>query len=287
MSLDALARYYHQSLSQYAARVEKKLTPIESQQQEAEGNFDFLTADVIYQQGTKVMKSNKFFATSLLGSQGTGKTTIIQKLIDCALQDGMKIVYALPEDFMDDIDAWVARVIADPADSYCVVIDDMSYSMDTAKRSLQAKVKNVISRFRHKFHGEMFVIYVTHRYHAAPPIMRNAWTWIFTTMQPADREDALKIIGRGKEQREHLESIYQFISDVSVRGPDQKRFVLEYGKCRREFIWGDQDEPGDGRLMTAFHMGKLYIFNSVMTEDELDLDLEQFRFTPSSEHEDD
>jgi hypothetical protein len=285
MSLDIQAFEYRRRVAEFERRLEEirmRGAPAATAQVE-KYEIPFLTAEKIYEQGFKVMESNKFFAAALLGPQGTGKTTIIQKLVSLAMQDKMKIVYAMPEDFMSNIDAWIARVLAEKAERYCLVVEDLSYAMETQKRQTQAKIKNVVARFRHIFDGEMFVVYVTHRLHAAPPIMRNAWTWIFTTMQSADREDALKVVGRTKEMRDQLEAIYSLISNVSVRGPDEKIIRLELNGKQMDFEWGDAENPGDGRLMAAYHSGKLEIFQNKMTLDDLELDLEKFRYRENNE----
>ncbi len=283
MSLDLLALRYRRQLYEY----EKRLESI--QQKKIENIFEtipskkagqFLTTDEIWDDAEKVLKSNKFYALSICGPQGSGKTTIAQKLAEKSFEAGFKVVYAFPEDFMTDIDGWIERIREEPAERNCLIIDDLSYAADTQKRADQAKIKNVAARFRKVFQGEVFVIYITHRLHAAPPMLRNSGSWIFSSMQAADREDAQKVIGHTKEMRERLEALYGLISDVTVRGPKEKTIKLGYGDQKIEFKWGMEDDPGDGRLMASFHAGKLGVFCSKPVEKEFDL--EQFRFPDKS-----
>jgi hypothetical protein len=283
MSLDLMAIRYRQQLYQYEKKLEmltkrKIENVIESLPIKTKG--EFLTTDQIWEDAEKVLQSNKFYALSICGPQGSGKTTIAQKLAEKSYQAGFKVVYAFPEDFMTDIDGWIERIREQPAERNCLIIDDLSYAADTQKRADQAKIKNVAARFRKVFQGEVFVIYITHRLHAAPPMLRNSGSWIFSSMQAADREDAQKVIGHTKEMRERLEALYSLISDVTVRGPKEKTITLGLGERQIQFKWGMQDDPGDGRLMAAFHAGKLGVFCSKPVENEFDL--EQFRFPDKS-----
>lgn len=284
MSLDLLAQRYQQLQHQY----ERKLAmltqrPIQDilESVSVKAESQFLTTEMIWEDAEKVLRSNKFFALSICGPQGSGKTTIAEKLAQKSYNNGFKVVYAFPEDFMTDIDGWIERIRQEPAERNCLIIDDLSYAADTQKRADQAKIKNVAARFRKVFQGEVFVIYITHRLHAAPPMLRNSGSWIFSSMQAADREDAQKVIGRTKEMRDRLEALYALISDVTVRGPKEKILKLVFGEKHLEFRWGVDGDPGDGRLMAAFHAGKLGVFCSRQVDEKFDL--EQFRFPDKSE----
>lgn len=283
MSLNLMAAQYRQALYQY----EKKLELLQNRQPEnyfdlieSKPESEFLTTEMIWSDAEKVLQSNKFYALSICGPQGSGKTTIAQKLAMMSYNAGFKVVYAFPEDFMTDIDGWIERIREQPAERNCLIIDDLSYAADTQKRADQAKIKNVAARFRKVFQGEVFVIYITHRLHAAPPMLRNSGSWIFSSMQAADREDAQKVIGHTKEMRDRLEALYGLISDVTVRGPREKNIQLVFGDKQVNFKWGMDDDPGDGRLMASFHSGKLGVFCSRPVDEEFDL--EQFRFPDKS-----
>lgn len=282
MSLDMLAMQYNGLRIQYERKLQSlnKIKENVFESVPSRNTAEFLDVEQIWNDGEMVLKSNKFFALSLCGPQGSGKTTIAQKLAELAEENGFKIVYAFPEDFMTDMDGWIARVREEPAARTFLVIDDLSYAADTQKRADQAKVKNAVARFRKIFMGEVFVVYVTHRLHAAPPMLRNSGSWIFTTMQPADREDAQKVVGRTKEMRERLEALYTLISDVAVRGPKEKTIMLQLGETPIEFVWGTEEDPGDGRLMASYHAGKLGVFCSKATESGFDL--EKYRFPDKS-----
>lgn len=282
MSLDMIAIQYGMLRQQYEKRLNSlqrthEYVPEPVAKRSAD---EFLDIQQIWNDAESVLKSNKFFALSLCGPQGSGKTTIAEELAELAEQEGFKVIYAFPEDFMTDMDGWISRVREVHADRNFLVIDDLSYATDTAKRADQAKVKNAVARFRKIFMGEVFVVYITHRLHAAPPMLRNSGSWIFTTMQPADREDAQKVVGRTKEMRERLEALYSLISDIAVRGPKEKTITLQLGETPIEFVWGTEEDPGDGRLMAAYHSGKLGVFCSRATESGLDL--EKYRYPDKS-----
>lgn len=282
MSLEILAHEFKLLEKKYQEKLNALKIPHENilDQIETPTQNNFLTTDIIWDDAEKVLRSNKFFALSICGPQGSGKTTIAKKLAKISFDNNFRVVYAFPEDFMTDIDGWIERIRRDLSPRTCLIIDDLSYAADTQKRTDQAKIKNVAARFRKVFEGEVFVIYITHRLHAAPPMLRNSGSWIFSAMQAADRDDAQKVIGKTKDMRDRLEALYALISDVTVRGPREKVISLIFGNKRVNFTWGDEEDPGDGRLMASFHAGKLGVFNSQVITEEFDL--EQFRYPDKS-----
>jgi hypothetical protein len=230
----------------------------------------FLTVGKLWDDANAVLEANKFYAISIIGPQGSGKSALANQIAKHALAKNFKLIYALPEDFMDDIKGWIERCIPNPKSRNLLIIDDLSYSVDTQSRKQQAQIKQLVSRFKHVFGGYLLVIYITHRLHAAPPMLRNSGTWIFSAMQSADREDASEIVGRNKAVKDRLDAIYQFISVVSVEGAKNKfvRFTLEDKDYL--FKWGTEDDHGDGRLMACYHAGNISIFQSVIVGEEID-----------------
>lgn len=282
MSLDLLARHYRNLFQS-----------VQWQKQEPEEpkmvippRINFLTPDKVFNDILPQLSNNKFYALSLLGPQGTGKTITASVFATYAERSGFRVVYAMPEDFMKDMASWIERVKENPADKYCFVLEDLSYSMDTQSRKSQSIIKNFISRIRHIFSTEtkpsqIFVIYITHRLHAVPPMLRNSGSWIFTSMQAADREDAMKLIARRKEMRERLDQIYTFIARATIEGPRDGKFVYQIGDQDVSFRWGNEESPGDGRLMASFHSGDMKIFNSQIIPDMINL--KKYRIA-STEH---
>ena len=123
------------------------------------------------------------------------------------------------------------------------------------------------------------MIFITHRLHATPPMLRNSASWIFTNMQSADRDDALEVIGRDKEQRERLERIYSFMSRVTLEGANEDRIVkINYHEKEYKFKWGDKHDAGDGRIMAIYHGGKMKLFHS--KDIETSINLNDYRFIP-------
>lgn len=236
----------------------------------------FIKIDRLWNDALAVINANQFYAISLVGPQGSGKTVIVSEIARRALENDFKVVYALPDDFINDVKGWIKKTINNPKPKNCLIIDDLSYVLDMQSRKNQALIKNLVSRFRHVFGGQLLVVYVTHRLHAAPPMLRNSGSWIFTAMQSADRDDAREIIGRNKTIRDRLESIYEFISYISVQGAKNGHIKFYVDDREIEFVWGTKENHGDGRLMVCYHGGELNIFNSKITGDELDL--EKYRF---------
>lgn len=236
---------------------------------------DFVGVNEIWDDAKGILQNNHFYALGSVGSQGTGKTTLAQQFAMKAQKDGFKIIYALPEDYLTDVNVWIDKVAHEPSAKNCLVLDDLSYSFDTQARKQQALMKNVIARFRHIFQGQVFVIYITHRLHAAPPMLRNAGTWIFTQLSSIDRDDMTEVIGRSKEQRELLDSMQTFLTNAITEGNKGKEIHYKYMNEMYKFKWGNKDDAGDGRLMAALHNDKLTLFNSKV---EGDIDFEKYRY---------
>ena len=247
----------------------------------------FLQVQELWHDIKSVIISDLIYFLSLVGPQGKGKTILATIFATLADIDGFEVIYAMPEDFMDNFDDWIAKIKRDrPADKYCFILDDLSYYLETKSKKSQSIVKNIIARIRHEFEVKVdtpegqktinkpiFIIYISHRLHAVPPMLRNSGTFIFPSMQAADREDMIKLITKRKAMQERLEKIYQFISKVAILGPTEGGFPY-YTKDGEEkyFKWGKEGDPGDGRLMVSYHGGQLKIFQSQIVENMIKLD---------------
>jgi hypothetical protein len=237
-----------------------------------------VTSEQIWKDGRDLVKMNEFYALSLVGPQGSGKSSIARQVCEFAKNNDFRIIYAMPEDYMNDVNAWLELVTEKMRAKTLIVLDDLSYSTDTQNRKNQALLKNMISRVRHIFKGEIFMIYITHRLHATPPMLRNSASWIFTNMQSADRDDALEIIGRNKILRERLESIFSFISRVSLESAKDRNIKYTFRDNEYNFKWGDKLDSGDGRLMAIYHGGTLKIFHSQNID--VSINFEDYRYIP-------
>jgi len=233
----------------------------------------------LWHDGYGLVKLNEFYALSLVGSQGSGKTSIAKQLAIHAKENDFRIIYAMPDDYMSDVNAWLAMSTLESRAKTFIVLDDLSYFSDAQARKQSALVKNMVSRVRHIFKGQIFMIFITHRLHATPPMLRNSASWIFTNMQSADRDDALEVIGRDKEQRERLERVYSFLSRVTLEGANEDRMVkINYHDKEYKFKWGDKKDPADGRIMSIYHGGKMKLFHSKDVETSINFD--DYRFIP-------
>jgi len=273
MSLELHAKYVNNVLKYYSQQFDHV---VEDDQPITEimpnGGDSFVTVDQLYEDGLAYLNSNEFYALSLVGPQGTGKTNMIIQFAIRALRDGFKIIYALPEDYLNDVDGWLHRTLEDPKPKVFLVLEDLSYSLGAQSKKNTDLMKNFVSRFRHLYKAQVFVIYITHRLHAAPPMLRNSASWIFTNMQSGDRDDALEIVGKNKEIKQRLESVYQFISRVTLEGV--KFGIVHYRLEDQDytFRWGKKDDPGDGRLMCVYHGADLKIFKVEKAPELINLD---------------
>jgi hypothetical protein len=284
MNLDIIAQSFQSNLQTFHEKWqdytvnEPEPEVVEIKEQAYDGSF--ITAQDVWEDVKAKLDTNQFYAVSALGGQGSGKSTLGKEFFELALGDKFKCIYALPEDFIDDIDGWIERILEDPQEDNLIMLDDLSYASDTQGRKNQAIFKNVIARIRHKFteaeednkiSAKVAIIYVTHRLHAAPPMLRNSGSWIFTEMQAADRDDALEVIGKNKELRERLDEIYTFLNTVIFEGA--KKGIIKYvmNEIKYVFKWGKQHDPGDGRLMVIYHAGEINIYNTKLPKRKIDL----------------
>lgn len=235
----------------------------------------FVNVNDVWNDAKGILHNNHFYAIGIVGTQGTGKSTLAEQFAQKALDNDYKLIYALPEDYLTNVNSWLEKVSKDPRARNCLVLDDLSYSFDTQSKKQQALMKNVVSRFRHIFEGEVFVIYITHRLHATPPMLRNAGTWIFTQLSTIDRDDMREIIGKSKEQRETLEAMQSFLTNAVTAGNKNSDVTYAINEKIYHFKWGNASDKGDGRLMAALHNNELQIFNAVA---DSDLDFTQYQY---------
>lgn len=289
MSLDLHAASVNNKIAEFNDKYSKlKQVVKEVVDDQVHQKYDggFINARTIWLDIEAKLNTNQFYALSTLGAQGSGKTTLGKEFFEIALEKDFKCVYAIPDDFLNDIDGWIDRILIDPKENNCIMLDDLSYSTDSQSRKNQALFKNVIARIRHKFtekdddnkvSSKVFIIYVTHRLHAAPPMLRNSGSWIFTEMQSADRDDALEVLGKNKELRERLDLIYTFLNKIIFEGAKKGKVRYTLGDKNYIFNWGRQDAPGDGRLMAVYHAGDIAIYNSQLPKKEIDLKTFRYR----------
>lgn len=273
---------YSNSFKKQVEEFEKKYSNLQIKKDDVEPEVNpldlLVTSEQIFKDGCDLAELNEFYALSIVGPQGSGKSTIAKQVATLGREHDFKIIYALPEDYLNDVNSWLDISTTNPKSKTMIILDDLSYSTDAQNKKNQALFKNMVSRVRHIFKGQIFMIYVTHRLHATPPMLRNSASWIFTNMQSADRDDALEIIGRNKEIRDRLEHIYLFISRVSLEGANDRNVKYRYNDKDYVFRWGDKHNNGDGRLMAIYHGGSLGLFRS-QSSDRL-INFEDYRFIP-------
>jgi len=288
MAGELLMKYY----KEYFANCQPEIKKQEEQIEEIITKNPFLLAEEIFADVSPTVDSNKFYAISLVGSQGGGKTFSATEFATLAQREGYLVIYGKAEDILVDLQGWIDKVkelILEHNDPrVCFVLDDMSYSSGTISTKAAAKFKHFVADIRHVFKKvlgtiQILMIYISHRYHSLPPMLRNSGSWIFASMLNEDRADALKLIPNQKEQKTILESIYVFLSKVTQDGPKHTNLSFTYGGTEFNFKWGRQEDPGDGRLMMCFHHGELRIFNPKKIENMIDLEEHRILYEPPSE----
>lgn len=286
MSLELFAQHYRKLGEEYEEKFNtEKIEVVTINEPEVVKN-PFLTLKDIYDDAIPSVKFNKFYSVSLIGSQGFGKTDAAITLASFAASDGFLVIYAKAEDFMEERGLWEEQVKQKIKEhgkiQVCFIMDDMSYSTQTVSSKKSANFKHFIADIRHVLEPvlgdiEVFMVYISHRLHSLPPMLRNSGTWIFASMLPEDRADAMKLIPKSKEERERLDNMFQFLQQVQSIGPKKTSFQLNLGDKSFDFKWGKKEDPGDGRLMMVSHAGHMKILQSKPPENRIDLEATRIR----------
>lgn len=278
MSLDLLAAYtrrYIESKSRYNEKIiepEKKIEPLAK---------PFITIEDIFNDAMPQVESDNFYSFSFVGSQGKGKSYTASLLGTYAEQRDFLVICGKAEEILPNKDAWVEQVkelIRENGTIYlCLILEDFSYSLGTISNKKQSEFKHFVGDIRHVFEKvlgkiKILMIYISHRLHSLPPMLRNSGTWIFASMLPEDRADAIKLIPKQKEERDRLEILYKFLQDVATEGPKHESISFKLGEANYQFRWGKDGSPGDGRLYMIFHGGKLKILQSKAIENMIDIE---------------
>src|SRR6185312_126655 len=291
MSLELFAKHIREQVETF--NHDHKEKPVTEEKEEIViPTKPFILLDDIYKDVIPSVNSDKFASVSLIGSQGKGKTFSANILATLAEQDGFLVIYGKAEDFMQDKDSWIEQVknkLKEHNDiRICFVLDDMSYSTSMVSAKKAAGFKHFVADVRHVLEPvlgdvKVFMIYISHRLHSLPPMLRNSGTWIFGSALPEDRADAIKLIPKMKEERDRLEEIFQFLKKVSNEGPKVDVIHYTLGDVKFTFKWGKEEDPGDGRLMMVSHGGEMKILQSKKIENMLDLEAHRIIVQPKLE----
>lgn len=280
MSLELFAKHIREQVETFNHDHEEK--PISEEKEEIViPTKPFLTLKDIYDDAIHSVETNKFYSISFVGSQGFGKTDAGANLGTYAVKDGYLLIYGKAEDFMKNKEQWIEQVkakIKEHGTIYVMfVLDDMSYSTAEVSAKKSAGFKHFIADIRHVLEPvlgdiKILMVYISHRLHSLPPMLRNSGTWVFASMLPEDRADAMKLIPKAKEERERLDEMFQFLQAIQNEGPKKQVVHLQINNNSFDFKWGKQGDPGDGRLMMVSHAGHMKILQSKQIEDQVDLD---------------
>lgn len=296
MAGEHLAKLFETYLNQ-----EKIIDVPDETQEETPFHPDFLHSVEIFNDILPVVESNEFGGFSLIGGQGTGKSYSAQEFATLAQEEGFLIIYGKFEDVMVDLDAWkreTKKAIREHGnEKICFVFDDMSYSTGMLSAKKQSVWKNFIGDIRHQFENvlgqgikpKIFLILISHRYHSVPPIMRNSMSWVFSSMNSEDRQDAQKLIPKNKEELEKLDKLYKFFLSVSSIGPQLAKegipLRFKFGGKEIDFLWGTKANPGDGRLMIVYHKGEMKLFNPKKAENMIDFEDYRIKVEPITDEQ--
>lgn len=291
---DLLAKH----LQQYFAQAQPQIVKQEEIIEEEIFKCPFLTAEEIFQDVVPSVESNEFYSISYIGTQGYGKSTSAAELATLAQKSGYLLIYGKAEDILADLQGWIKKVkalIAEHGDTrVCFILDDMSYATGTISTKAAAKFKHFVGDIRHQFEEKdendkvifapkIFMIYISHRYHSLPPMLRNSPTWLFVSALPEDKADAMKLIPRLKDEKDKLEALCSFLLKVTNDGPKLVDLEFTFGSNVMNFKWGKKEDAGDGRLMMSLHRGVLKIYNAKKKEDTVDLEHYRIKHEPAPE----
>lgn len=255
-------------------------------------NHRFPRAETMFKDFLPIIEANGLFQLTYIGNRGFGKTSSSEDFATVARDHGFLTIYGKAEDILPDLSAWIEKAkqkIKEHGTPYVTfVLDDMSYSTGMISAKKAAEFKHFAADIRHVFekvHGtiKIFLILISHRYHAVPPMLRSAVSWIFASLDNEDRSDAVEMLTKDKEQQQRLDKIYKFLQNVTIIGPRDGGFYLGTGSRRAWFKWGTEHDHGDGRLMMSYHQGKIGIFNPKRTGNMVILENCRLPFVPEPE----
>lgn len=291
MAGEKLGDFYRQYFLHAQPQVIKEEKIIE----EAVFKSPFVTAKEIFDDVLPSLESNEFYSISYVGGQGNGKSTSAAEFATEAEDVGYLVIYGKAEEMLIDLPAWIEnakkRIKNHPEPKACIVLDDFSYSTGTVSAKTAARFKHFVGDIRHVFeekdsngkvvfYPKIFIIFISHRYHSVPPMLRNSPTWLFVTGEPEDKADAMKLIPKLKSERDKLEAMVSFLSNVTSDGPKQKDLEFRFGDKKMNFRWGDKKDTGDGRLLMLIHHGILKLFNAKKREYSVDLEDYRIKYVP-------
>jgi len=280
------------------AKVQPEIQQTEDIVQEVVFQSPFLKAEEIFADVVPSVESNEFYSVSYIGTQGHGKSTSAAELATLAKSVGYLVLYFKAEDILVDLQGWIRqakeKIKNHDNDRICFVSDDMSYSTGSISTKAAAKFKHFVGNIRHEFeehdangkitfNPKIFMIYISHRYHSLPPMLRNSPTWIFVSAQPEDKADAMKLIPRLKDEKDKLEALCSFLLKVTNDGPKYVNLEFTFGNNTMNFKWGNKEDPGDGRLMMSLHRGLLKIYNAKKHDNTIDLEDYRIKHIPVPE----
>lgn len=291
MGGELLAEHYRK----YFSQAQPELLIKEEILEEVIFQSPFLTSEKIFEDILPSVEANEFYSISYIGTQGYGKSSAAADNATDAEDAGFLIIYGKADEILVDLNAWKEEVKKKIKNHFnnkvCFVLDDMSYSTSTLSVRAASKFKNFIADIRHQFEEKddkgkiifkpkILMIYISHRYHSLPPILRNSPTWMFVSAQPEDKNDAMKLVPNIKEERQKLEVICAFLQDVTVEGPKSKKFNFHFGKHSLPFVWGTKEDSGDGRLLMIIHQGEIKLYNAKKTDNDIDLEDYRIKIPP-------
>lgn len=295
MSMSILGDYFRQHLeSLQPEQIQQKK---EEEAKEETFDLNILKAEDVFKTILPVIDSDEIFIMNYLGKQGSGKSESAAEFGTISKEHGFLLIYGKAEDIMIDLPQWIEKVSAKIIEAntkyifFC--LDDWSYATGTVSSQKSARWKHFVGNIRHEFKDilfkgykpHIFLIFISHRYHSVPPIMRNSATWIFSSMESQDREDAQKLVTKNKEQLMRLDEVYQFVKEATSLGPVHKNLTFYKNDAKSTFRWGTKEDYGDGRITMIYHQGNIELFNPRKKENRIDLEDYRIKYVPPTAEE--
>ena len=209
------------------------------------------------------IESDEFFQLMIDGRPGSGKTTIAREIAHLAHTDDYFSLYESGFDVLDAPASLVQKARESGKNKFCIVLDDISYTLSASSGTMQSKFKSFFTMLRHalkKNPGDVIhilVIVIAHFTTAVPPILKNSGIWIFTKPSTQEYDQMIKIVGRSKKLRGQLEHMFNAIVAIQSEVKPNESFEFNMYGQPFQFTWNV-----DGRLSLILKNGEPMIYHS-------------------------
>jgi len=145
----------------------------------------------------------QFTSISSVGKSGAGKTTFSSNLVHelhTVAEKEFGIIFSITwvgKDELTNFDEWIKK---QTRTNHIYVFEDVSYSLDRAKKDQKLKIKNAFTEIRHTL-GDVRIICIFHYHYSRgfDKMMRDSYYTIYTSLSKEEKGNLVHIHGGDKQ----------------------------------------------------------------------------------------